>query len=246
MRLATLDPRPKMLLVVCVSTLALVWSNPVWLVGLLGVTLCVLLVGRLPLHQIARQIKGIVGVVGALFLVQCVFTRSGAPLLSVGAFTLVTAGGFAAAVGVSTRLAICAVSAIILWSGETRDYLLALVQCKVPYEVAFMVATALHFLPLLREEALDVYHAVQMRGVDLGEAGLIKKLETYRRIALPIVAGALRRAEQVSLAMEARAFRSGPRRTFLRRLRLSARDAAWLVATPLLAVAAALAERLVF
>ena len=99
-----------------------------------------------------------------------------------------------------------------------------------------MVMTAVHFLPILREEALDVYHAVQMRGTEVAKAGVRERLAVYARIALPVVAGALRRAEQVSLAMEARAFRSQPRRTSMRRLTLKARDT-----TALAAVAAATA-----
>jgi energy-coupling factor transport system permease protein len=129
-------------------------------------------------------------------------------------------------------------SALILLTGEARDYLLALVQCKVPFELAFMVMTAVHFLPILRGEALDVYHAVQMRGTEVAKASLRDKLRVYTRITLPIVAGAIKRAEQVSIAMEARAFRATPRRTFMRRLTLAPRDVASLIAVPLLAAAA--------
>jgi len=238
MDLARFDPRPKMLLVLCISTLAVVWHDPVWLAGLLGSTVLVLMLGRVDPRSAARQVRGVLAAIAVLFIVQCVFVRSGDPLLSAGGVTLVTVDGVSVALGVSLRLLIVVCSALILLTGEARDYLLALVQCKVPYELAFMVMTAVHFLPILRGEAMDVYHAVQMRGTEIAKAGLGDKLRVYTRITLPIVAGAIKRAEQVSIAMEARAFRATPRRTFMRRLRLAPRDVASLIAVPLLAAAA--------
>jgi energy-coupling factor transport system permease protein len=240
MSLARLDPRPKLLFVLCVSTLAVLWRDPVWLAALLGLTIVVLLAGGVDPRSTWGQVRGVLQVVAILFVVQCVFVRSGEPVVSVAGLTLVTTGGITVALGVTLRLLIVVCSALVLLTGRPRDYLLALVQCRVPYEIAFMVMTAVHFLPILREEALDVYHAVQMRGTEVAKAGVRERLAVYARIALPVVAGALRRAEQVSLAMEARAFRAKPRRTSMRRLTLRARDVAALVA-----VAAATAAALV-
>jgi len=230
MRLARLDPRPKLLFVLCVSTLAVIWRDPAWLGALLALTVAVLLAGGVDPRSTLAQVRGVLQVVAILFVVQCVFVRSGEPVVSVAGFTLVTTGGLTTALGVTLRLLIVVCSALVLLTGHARDYLLALVQCRVPYEIAFMVMTAVHFLPILREEALDVYHAVQMRGTEVAKAGVRERLAVYARIALPVVAGALRRAEQVSLAMEARAFRSQPRRTSMRRLTLGAGDVAALVA----------------
>lgn len=240
MRLTDLDPRPKLLFVLCVSTLAVLWRDLAWLAGLLAVTAGVLLLGGVRPQRAWSQVRGLLGVIAILLIVQCIFVRSGEPVLAVAGVALVTTGGLAVALGVTLRLLIITCSALVLITGEARDYLLALVQCRVPYEIAFMVMAAVHFLPILREEALDVYTAVQMRGVEVTKAGLRERLAVYTSIALPIVAGALRRAEQTSLAMEARAFRALPQRTSLRRLTLRARDKASAAAVAL-ATAAALA-----
>jgi energy-coupling factor transport system permease protein len=240
MRLAHLDPRPKLLFVLCVSTLAVLWRDPAWLAALLALTIAILLGGGVKPGRTWRQARGVLQVVAILFVVQCVFVRSGEPVVSVAGFALITAGGLTVALGVTLRLLIVVCSALVLLTGQARDYLLALVQCRIPYEIAFMVMTAVHFLPILREEALDVYHAVQMRGTEVSNAGVRERLRVYTRIALPVVAGALRRAEQVSLAMETRAFRARPVRTSMRRLSLRTRDVASLAAVAV-ATAAALA-----
>lgn len=176
--------------------------------------------------------------IAVLFVVQCVFVRSGDPLLTFGGVALITSGGVTTALGVALRLLIIVLVALILLTGEARDYLLALVQCRVPYEIAFMTMTAVHLLPILHSEATDVYYAVQMRGTEIKKASLLEKLRIYARISLPIVAGTVRRAEQISVAMEARAFRALPRRTFMRRLTLTPRDVVWLVAVPAISAAA--------
>jgi len=98
------------------------------------------------------------------------------------------------------------------------------VQWKIPYEIAFMVMVGLHFLPILREEALNVYYAVQMRGTELQKISTSQKLKLYTLIMLPIISGAIHRAEQMAISMEARAFRAFPQRTYMRKLRLKKID----------------------
>jgi len=242
LNLTELDPRPKMMLVLCLSTLAVVWDKPAWLAALLGTTCALLALGGIGLRAAFTQVRGLLGVIALVFAVQCVFVRRGDALLSLASFTLVTADGVSIASSVTLRLVIIVFSALLLMTGDARDYLLALVQCKVPYEVAFMVMTALRFLPILRDETLDVYTAVQMRGTEIAKASLRDKLRAYRRIALPIVVGAIKRAEQVALAMDCRAFRSCPQRTFMRRLTLAPRDIAILIATPVVTLTSLIAS----
>ena len=172
MNLSGFDPRTKLMLMICVSTLAVVWQDPIWLAGLLCFTGAVLVCGGVAMGSLLKQTRGMLGVIAFLFVIQCLFIRSGPALLSVGNFTLVTVHGLTTALAVTMRLLILVLSAAILLTGDARDYLLALVQCKVPFEIAFMVMTGLHFLPILREEALDVYQAVQMRGTELAKANL--------------------------------------------------------------------------
>jgi len=183
--------------------------------------------GGIKLSLIWNRLRGLFGLVALLFLIQCLFNRGGEPLLVLAGQSLVTAAGFSTAVLVSLRLLIILLSALIVLSGEPRDYLLALTQCKIPYEIAFMVLAALRFIPMLREEAQDVLCAAQLRGLRLKKTGLKNQAGAYISLMLPVVAGAIQRAEQLSIAMEARAFRAYPRRTTMRRLRLCATDWAY-------------------
>lgn len=54
--------------------------------------------------------------------------------------------------------------------------------------------------------------------------GPVAWLQRTRRYAIPLLAGAVRRAGRVALAMDARGFGASPQRTYLRRLRVEAAD----------------------
>ena len=230
MKLRDLDARVKLFMLLGVSTASVLSRDWRLLACLLALTVCTLAVGGVSLGRALWRVRGALGLMASLFILQCVFNRTGEPLLCAGGFVIVRRGGVTTALAVLLRLLIMLLAALIVLTGERRDYLLALRQLGLPYEVCFMVMAGLHFLPTLREEAQDVLCAVQMRGVRVQGAPLRQRLGVYLRVALPIVAGAIRRSEQLSVAMEARAFRSMPGRSCMRRLRMRTRDRLWLAA----------------
>ena len=236
--LERLDPRIKLLLLVVISTAALIITRPAALLALLLLSLITILTGGITPVVVWVKLRALFGLVVMLFALQCIFDRSGDPLLVISGRAVVTDSGFQTAVLVNLRLLIIILSALIVSTGQTRDYLLAMTQLKVPYEIAFVVLAALRFLPMLREEAHDVLNAAQMRGLRVKKAGLRVQAGAYISIVIPVVAGAIRRAEQLSVAMEARGFRAYPRRTSMRRLRM--RTADWLSALVYCAAVAAL------
>ena len=224
MSLKKLDPRLKLFFLIAITTASLIITAPFALLPLLFVAMLIILAGGVKPGAVWSKLRGLFGLIVVIFLLQCIFDRRGDPFLVISGSTLVTDSGFDAAVLVCLRLLIIILSALIVAIGETRDYLLAMTQCKVPYEIAFMVLAALRFLPMLREEAQDVLNAAQMRGLRLKKTGLRAQAGAYISIVIPVVAGAIKRAEQLSIAMEARGFRAFPKRTSMRRLRMRPAD----------------------
>ena len=226
MKLERLDPRVKLALLVLLSTASLLTERPALLAAWLLLTVAILLLGGIGPLELLHKAQTGVTLIFSIFVLQCIFNRSGDPLLSLGGLTLVTAGGVNAGLYVGLRLLIILFAALILMSGSRQDYLLALNQLGMPYEISFMVLAGLRFLPFLREAAQDVLCAVQMRGGKIHGAGFRQRMRLYVSIVLPVVALAIRRSERLSTAMEARAFRSQPRRTY--RCRLTMKRSDWL------------------
>lgn len=224
MKLETLDARVKLWMLISISSASLLFRSPVYLLCLLLFTLAILLAGGVSVKRALWRVRGVIGLIASIFVLQCLFERSGEPLIRMFHVTLITDGGLNAALYVMLRMLTVLLSALIILSGKRRDYLLALSQFGVPYEISFMVMAGQRFLPLLREETHDVLCAVQMRGMKLKGTSLKNKLSIYLRVTLPIVAGAIRRSEKLSVAMEARAFRAMPCRTSMRRLQMKTSD----------------------
>lgn len=230
MKLDQLDARVKLLVLVCLSSMAVVFRKPVFLAFLLIISGCVLLFGGVSLGEALGKVKGALGLIASLFLLQCIFNRRGSPLMVIGSFPLVTDAGLEAAVTVCLRLLILLLTAMIMVTGQRRQYIMALSQLGLPYEISFMVMAALRFLPLLKEEAQDVLTAMEMRGAQLSSGSITARLKLYLSACLPIVAGAINRSQKMAAAMEARTFRAMPQRTSMNRLTMKTGDWCYMAA----------------
>ncbi len=238
--LQILDPRTKMMMMLCLSSLSVLFARPIILLGILFLCLLLLFAGGTPIHTILPRIKPLFYLMLTLFVIQCAFVRSGEPLLCIGSLVFIAKDGLDMALSMILRLMILTFSAMLLASGETRDYLLALVHCKIPYEISFMIMAAIHFIPLLHRDAQDVFCAVQMRGEELKKIPVKRKLAITVSLLLPIVASALDRIRTMSIAMEARAFRAYPQRTYWRTLELKVVDKAILLLFPFCTIVVAI------
>jgi energy-coupling factor transport system permease protein len=136
-----------------------------------------------------------------------------------------TAGGVA--VGLATALRICALASLALlyaFTTDVMDLVRALVQqWHVSYRFGYGLLAAYRFVPMLETELWTVQAAHRVRGVTHGW-GPLGRLRALRRYAIPLLASAIRRAERVALAMDARAFGAFSTRTYRRRLRLALGD----------------------
>lgn len=161
---------------------------------------------------INRIKKFIVLFIGIAFI-QSIFSPSGERLISIGNFILLTGGGLTKGIRVILRMLIIIVSAAIMRGSSAREIIQALVQCKVPYEIAFMVSLSIRFLPILGEEARDAYTAIQLRGIEIKKLSFKKRIKVYSYLFMPVISGVIFRARDLSISIEARAFRAFPERS---------------------------------
>lgn len=148
--------------------------------------------------------------------------------LSLLVFALTGAGlGWHAALVAVLRLhAILGVSALVFGATPPEDLGNALVAGGVPYPAAFVLVTALHFVPVIARRAAAVRDAQRARGIPL-DAGLAS-LRHYPALTLPVLYQSFKLADELAEAMEARGFARGGR-TFRRAYRLGAADWAAIV-----------------
>jgi energy-coupling factor transporter transmembrane protein EcfT len=90
-------------------------------------------------------------------------------------------------------------------------------------DLAVMIAMALRFMPMILEEYDRIRMAQLARGADFKTGGPAFRIRAVAALAVHLLVSALRRADELALAMEARGYRRGPRTT-LRELKLDRLD----------------------
>ncbi len=135
------------------------------------------------------------------------------PALSLGAWSL-TWGAIGA--GFATSLRLAAIVALAFIGGLTTsgsDLVRASVQhLRVPYRVGYTALAAFRFVPRFGYELDIIRQAHRVRGAG-GGRGPIAAVRRWSGYLVPLLAGAIRHAERVALAMDARAFGAFPERT---------------------------------
>jgi energy-coupling factor transport system permease protein len=138
--------------------------------------------------------------------------------------------------GLSTALRVDALAfafLVLLFSTDQARLVRGLVKLGLPYEWGLTLAIALRYLPTLYGMYTTVSEAQQARGWVVGEGSFIQRIKSYLPILVAVIVTALRLADNLSMALAARGFQPGARRTYLRELKLGPADK---VCLPLLAL----------
>ena len=106
----------------------------------------------------------------------------------------------------------------IVWTTQPRDLLLALSQLRVPGALAFMVTTALHFIPVIASETAVVLRSQRLRGFRYLRFNLFATVRGFINSFRPILAGNIRHATNLGESVESRGFspETATQRTSLR------------------------------
>lgn len=155
-------------------------------------------------------------------------TDATASVLRIGDWAL-TDG--ALAIGLATGLRLAAIMTLAFIGGLTTagtDLVRALVQqLHVPYRVGYAALAAIRFVPRFGHELEVIRQAHRVRGAS---GGPLTAPARWVRTVVPLLAGAIRHAERVALAMDARAFGAHPDRTERHTMPWRRRDTVFVVA----------------
>jgi energy-coupling factor transport system permease protein len=93
---------------------------------------------------------------------------------------------------------------LVCWTSDSRQLLQALLAWRLPPQLAFMLVTAIRFLPVLAAETGEVITALQLRSDS--QSGRTAVLRHLPYIAKPLLARCLRRAQTLALSVVSRGF----------------------------------------
>ncbi|WDG17917.1 energy-coupling factor transporter transmembrane component T [Microbacterium sp. Clip185] len=136
-------------------------------------------------------------------------------------------------IGFATALRLIAILALALAAGFTTsgaDLARSLVQqLRVPYRIGYTALAAFRFVPRFAHELDVIRQAHRVRGSH-GGRGPFAAIARWGGYIVPLLAGAIRHAERVALAMDARAFGAHPDRTERHLVPFGIRDVVFVLA----------------
>jgi energy-coupling factor transport system permease protein len=249
-----LDPRIKILLTLLFTALIFIVDRPIVAAAQALVFLGLWFAAGLPFKKIMSHAKLLSFLIILIIILQMLFGPEKQPNhyilkpLIPEIIPLIGGRGVLKWDGLFTGLMIaCRLAALVvlmpMLTMTTSPHQLALGFTKLGmnYRAAYIITTAFNLIPGLEEEGRVIMEARKLRGIRaFEEGGLFGRLKEYPALALPLIINAMRRAQMMGIAMDARGFGAHRTKTWLEKIRLSAIDrlifAAALVYTALVLV----------
>ncbi len=217
-----LDARAKLAPVVLVMILALLTESFVFYGVILGVLILSLIASGVGPNRLLVSFRPVLFMVAVTALYHLLFSeRSSEPLSSILGFA-VTEGGVRMAAFFSLRLLIfVSIAFLVTLTSSPSDLAEALTRLARPLtalrvpvnDLGLVLFMAIRFVPILMDEFAAIRSAQMIRGVDFS-GGFFARIRKTGYLLVPVFLAALSRADELALAMEARGYRGGARRTF--------------------------------
>ena len=230
-----LHPTVKRAAMVSFFVAAFVTERPTYLLPITAfIALLLAASGSLPNVRRLRYLFLLVFVM--TFIIWSLFYGLGEPWIAFGPVRISEEAvryAFGMALKLTTFLA---VGTLFLSTSKVEEFAYALTRLGVPYKLGFTMTLAFRLVPAFVEAGFTVVQAQRCRGFDFDRGSLLQRLRRYVPVIVPVFIGALRRADNMAMALEARGFQSRRPRTFYQHYRFRVRDA--VVLTGVIGVAA--------
>ena len=221
-----LDARAKILSITIYTMLLFLANNFLTMMLLLTTTFMIFRLTDVSLRYIFGSIRYAVYMVLFAFVLHLLTTKTGSVLLDFGMIKIykdAVIQGFYMGIRLILILGLSSILTITTPPIQITDALESL--CK-PFqkigfpihEMALMLSLALRFIPTLSDEMKKVSKAQAARGIDIKSPtiALKERIQLLPAFLIPLFIQAFRRADELAVAMEARGYEAGCRRTKIR------------------------------
>ena len=235
-RVHAFDPRLKLLLLVAFSVVSFVTSTWLGIGALFLILVGAVAISKLPVGRIALLCVPLLVILLIIWLCNAfVFEASGvtatqnvqtfqnmpfgivamAPNIAlVGSLSFSPVGAMTGLFYVARIVLMFVASFIVVLSTTSNELVRALSSLLSPLrivrvpvdDVAMVFSLALRFIPLIAGEANSVMLAQKSRGASFGQGNILRRITAWFPVLIPLFVGLFRRAEAVSVAMDARCY----------------------------------------
>jgi energy-coupling factor transport system permease protein len=219
-----LDPRTKLLISLMICVAAFLSGRASFLIGLLALNLGLAVLGRV-LPQTLRILKGLGKACVFMFILQVLFIQEGNPYFE-ALGVKITDYGVRTAYMVILRLLDATIPlSLMLMVTRLTDLSNALVvHWHLPYQYAFTITTALHFIPVFFNDMQVISEAQLARGVDFDTRNPFRRFALMAPMSVPLLVSSVKKTEQAAIAVELRGFNLRTRTSAYKVTRMTGTD----------------------
>ncbi|MBS3942960.1 MAG: energy-coupling factor transporter transmembrane protein EcfT [Dethiobacter sp.] len=218
-----LDPRFKLLALLNILITFFLLETHLGMAVLLLLLLLLVYIVRVPFGYLLRGLRPIFYIALFTLVIHIFYEKGGVVLLRLGPVTVESAGiseglfVVARLFGLVLATLLVTLTSTPLSLAQGLEYFIKPFQLiRLPVaEVTMIMTIALRFIPTVMEESQRLMRAQIARGADFESGSLFRKAHNLTPLIVPLFVSAFRRADELALAMEARGFCIGARRTRL-------------------------------
>ena len=242
-----LDPRTKILGMLGIMVALFLVNNWIALAVTAVIVLSIIAQSKVSIVFYLKGIKPLLFILVFTAVIQLFLTPG--EVLWQWKFLHITTEGIRMAVFMCTRLVLLVLTTSVLTLTTTPIQLTDAVEALLTpfkklglpaHELAMIMSIALSFIPTLIDETDKIMKAQQARGASFDEGSIMDRAKSLLPILVPLFLSAIKRAEELAMAMEARCYHGGEGRTRLHELVYQKRDRVAMVLTVAIMVLALL------
>ncbi|MDP8220504.1 MAG: energy-coupling factor transporter transmembrane component T [Candidatus Stygibacter frigidus] len=230
--------RTVLVIVICLTGISVIYQRPLVQIALLALTIALLFILRPSAkarNSLIHRISRIGRIILIIFIFQLLFRRTGDVIFEYGLLRI-TDIGINYALASSLRFFLIILVAGLLMDYPFQDYLIALNARKFPYEISFIVAATIHFLPVFKRIFDNKMETLALRNISLKKLTLRQRLAAFKTLLIPVLANAIHNIQNRAISLELRAFRLHKTRTYFYQNKLASTDFVMIILTLILTV----------
>ena len=233
-----LDARVKSLSLVVLLVLTLTVRTPAQLALSVAALVALVALSAVRPRVVAASVRPIAPFAALVAVFNLLMVHGGTTLLAAGPLVITTEGLWVAVLYAARLLfAVCLGALLLLTTTPTaitdalESLLSPLARLGLPaHEIAMVFSLALRFVPVIADEVTSVRDAQTARGASFEEGGITGRIRALSSVLVPVLAGAIRHADNLSRALDARCYEGGRDRTHFHEQRIRTLDVAFALA----------------
>ena len=212
-----LNLRTLLILVIAITSLSVIYQDLKIQVTLLVLSISLNFLSknfRRSFQRIYSRLKKMPKLIFTIFIFQTLFRKGGKEVFAIWKFSCTTEGLSYGAIA-SIRFTMIIVIAGLLFDIPSSKFMIAFRKWKFPYEISFLVASVIHFIPLMGKEILHSREALYLKGIEIENLTMRNRIKAFITLIFPILARSIIRVKYMAASLELRGFRLFKNRTYL-------------------------------